>query len=298
MFNHSIKRTLNPDEKKLADENPKEYLLTMKLAAKAMFEEEARYSTAGEDRGNSNAFLHAYWSCLLAKNISLNWAKKWTNAHEQEENQDNLDRQIDLFNNALGFEIAQKNKTQSNEFLAGIVEKAILEGMGKIIVKGVLKQSSSIGTREKNIFEAIYKNILSIVLELLTSNQINSQNGDLMTPLMVACITEFKEAVEALIPHGNIQKRDRYNRTVLMHSINSSEDIFKLVLDSTTSVNEQDNEGQTALMFAAARGDQKKVKALLSKGADVNIKMNNNFTAYDLACSENHFEVAQILRIN
>ncbi|MDO9181049.1 MAG: hypothetical protein Q7U04_01510, partial [Bacteriovorax sp.] len=79
-------RSLNNNEKILFKENPINGRATIKLALKAMFEEKIRYRNNGEDGSDSNAFLHAYWSSLLAKDISIDWAQRWTTAHEEDFN--------------------------------------------------------------------------------------------------------------------------------------------------------------------------------------------------------------------
>lgn len=72
-------RSLHKNEKKLFNENPSHGRATLKYALKAMFEEKIRYDNNGEDGSDSNAFLHAYWSAVLAKNIDQNWVYRWTN---------------------------------------------------------------------------------------------------------------------------------------------------------------------------------------------------------------------------
>ncbi len=64
-------RQLNKYEKELQKQDPEKARETIKLALKAMFEEKIRYNDNGTDGGNANAFLHSYWSALLAKNIKL-----------------------------------------------------------------------------------------------------------------------------------------------------------------------------------------------------------------------------------
>ncbi len=55
--------------------------------------------------------------------------------------------------------------------------------------------------------------------------------------------------------------------------------IVSLVLDKGINVNIQDDNGETALMKAAWRGDQATVVVLLQKGADPDIKDNNGHKA-------------------
>jgi len=49
------------------------------------------------------------------------------------------------------------------------------------------------------------------------------------------------------------------------------------------------------LIAAAKNGNIAKVKALLAKGADVNVKNNNGNTALDAAKASGHTEIVQLL---
>jgi len=54
----------------------------------------------------------------------------------------------------------------------------------------------------------------------------------------------------------------------------------KTLIESAADVNERDDEGRTALMFAVTNMHTDSAKALLEHGADVNVTANDGSTAY------------------
>ena len=60
-------------------------------------------------------------------------------------------------------------------------------------------------------------------------------------------------------------------------------------------MNARDNEGTTALVFAALGGDAETVQALLDAGADVNAKNSDGWTALMQAASGGDAETVQAL---
>jgi uncharacterized protein len=67
-------------------------------------------------------------------------------------------------------------------------------------------------------------------------------------------------------------------------------------LDGGINVNAQSvPDGRTALISAAARGDLQVVKALVERGADVNVKDNKGYTALNHAIEARYDEVSEVL---
>lgn len=65
----------------------------------------------------SDAFRHSYWNALLSKRCSVEWAIKFTTAHESEDI-DGADKQMDLNNNAIGRIVFQTSQDASDVTLA------------------------------------------------------------------------------------------------------------------------------------------------------------------------------------
>lgn len=110
---------LNPQELALYNEN-KYVGLKVALAAKAAGSEaRSRYKSAYIFRDNGDAFRHAYWNALMARDVGYSWAQRWGNAHEYgEQNNDGLDKTMDLYNNRVG---RNCNDGSNNTNLAAII---------------------------------------------------------------------------------------------------------------------------------------------------------------------------------
>src|SRR5260370_34635562 len=69
----------------------------------------------------------------------------------------------------------------------------------------------------------------------------------------------------------------------------------KLLAGDSAKVNEKNNEGRTALMFAVVNRHTKCAKELLQHGADVNAKANDGGTALMLAASAGDTELVKAM---
>ena len=86
------------------------------------------------------------------------------------------------------------------------------------------------------------------------------------------------ELVQLLLNHGaDVNGKDRWGMTALM-SANTGARV-KLLAAKSAELEAKDDEGETALIKAAARGDVGVVSALLENGANVNAKDNKGATA-------------------
>jgi len=116
---------------------------------------------------------------------------------------------------------------------------------------------------------------------------------------MRAALVGDTERVKDLIHQGaDINQRDDNGRTALMFAvINMHYETMKVLLEYGADVQARSNEGGTALMAAAMVGDLTMVQALLDKGADVHARLlETNESAVTFAESHGHAEIAQLLR--
>jgi hypothetical protein len=81
----------------------------------------------GNDDHN-DAFRHAYWNALMARNIGEDFAHDYGYAHERVPRNTPNREAMDLYNNTVGQRIAANNPFASEEELADLVESAIRNG--------------------------------------------------------------------------------------------------------------------------------------------------------------------------
>lgn len=142
---------------------------------------------------------------------------------------------------------------------------------------------------------AIDKGYIDIAKLLIESGaDVNIKNKDGATAISYAINENNAEVVKMLLDAGAdpntifvvIPHELHVGDPILVESIgNNRKEITKLLLDAGADVNARgEREGETALMLAAAKGDEALVKRLLKAGADVDIR--NRFTlrtAFDYA---------------
>ena len=111
-------------------------------------------------------------------------------------------------------------------------------------------------------------------------------------PLFEAIRKDDVKAVEAILKAGaDPNSRDDLDATALMHAtLYASERCMKVLADKGADVNATAKGGSTALMWAT--GEASKVRFLLARGADRNVKNKVGMTALDLALLRDGGEAA------
>lgn len=89
------------------------------------------------------------------------------------------------------------------------------------------------------------------------------------------------------------------NTALILATISEHESIFNTLLGKTkkgSTINDANNFGETALMWAAEKEQLGMVQALLKKGADFYLRNNNGSTALDKAIRSRNFQVIDALQ--
>ncbi len=119
------------------------------------------------------------------------------------------------------------------------------------------------------------------------------------TELMRAALEGQTAWLKVLLEKAaDVNETDNEGRTALMFAVtNMHRDSANVLLEHGADVNLKANDGCTALMLAASSGESDLARALLSKGADVTAKFRESGkTALDLAKERGHTEIVELLQ--
>jgi ankyrin repeat protein len=119
---------------------------------------------------------------------------------------------------------------------------------------------------------------------------LRANNGD--TALMIAAYTDNKPAVEALLAKGAVVNQDGWTALHYAAAIGDN-DIVKMLLDKSAAVDAPSPNKTTPVMMAARGGHIYTVKALLDAGADASLKNDVGMTAIDFAQQGGHKDIVE-----
>ena len=86
---------------------------------------EAAKKFPGQHNGEGDAVRHVYWSALNTLSENANLAKEFGDAHEQNPGQDIAEKNMDLFNNSIGYQLgdlAKQNKWSEERLFKEIIK--------------------------------------------------------------------------------------------------------------------------------------------------------------------------------
>jgi ankyrin repeat protein len=121
-----------------------------------------------------------------------------------------------------------------------------------------------------------------------------------MSPLRDACIAGVTERVKQLLDGdggAHVDEKDEYGKTALMWASEFGHtEVVRLLLEKGALLDEKDERrGWTALMQASYKGHTEVVRLLLDKGALVDEKDEGGYTALMRANANGHTEVVRLL---
>lgn len=149
-----------------------------------------------------------------------------------------------------------------------------------------------------------YAEIASLLIKSgadLNSRSIINDAGE--APLHWAARRGNSDAIEVLVNAGanlDMQTTDR-GLTPLMRALESDTnsvfiETITFLLEGGADPNVQDNNGNTALHYAARFGRDYAISPLIEHGATLDLQNNDNQTAYDIALAKNNSTAIQMLQ--
>ena len=148
------------------------------------------------------------------------------------------------------------------------------------------------------MFAAIYGDVETVRALLASGADVNVVGGFDWTALMIASVKGHVDVVRMLIRAGaDANLPDIYGWTPLMRAVygNRTEVVQALLEWPALDLEYRNDQGATALHFAAARGDERMVRRLLDRGANPLSQDSEGRTPSERALASGHARVAEIL---
>ena len=138
-------------------------------------------------------------------------------------------------------------------------------------------------------------------LSLEQGLDVNKADPDGRTALMMAAFDGYTDVVELFLDHGaEVDRRDGSGRTGIMYAASGPfPQTVELLARSGADVNLADAaEGWTALMLASAEGHQPVVQVLLQHGADPRVADQDGDTAISHARARGQARIVSLLELS
>ncbi len=164
------------------------------------------------------------------------------------------------------------------------------------IVKHLLNKCNAANIKDKIDCTPLHRAIMKdsttheLFQEILKRfpDDVNAQDDEGDTPLMVAVFNESTAKVKKLLPCSNVNVENKVGYIALHYAAtwkNVPVDLFDEIIDKSADINAQDNKGHTPLNRALINESVTAAQQLLIKGADVNVKNKENEKAIYYAVS-------------
>ena len=216
---------------------------------------------------------------------------------------------IELIDKGVELDILDDNKYTALMYAAGNdhpdIVKILIDGHADINIQNAQGNTALIFAADND-----HPDIVKILID--EDADINIQNNDGMTALDVvernigiafkqgddySVSKSISNSLRNYINRRNQEENENENITPLITAVNNGDldEVNVLLSSSTIDINSENNQGNTALMYACKHGHTQIVNALIEAGANINLQNMFGETALIYACRYNHPDIVNIL---
>tara|TARA_R110000772_G_scaffold91154_3_gene187622 strand:- start:288 stop:809 length:522 start_codon:yes stop_codon:yes gene_type:complete len=132
----------------------------------------------------------------------------------------------------------------------------------------------------------------------LYPNNLNKENDQGYTPLMLAAYHGNVETATYLVHHGaDLNGESKYGTPIMAAAIKGNVDILRLLLSGGADLNKTDSNGTTALLYASIFSLNEIAELLLKGGANAKLKDSKGNTALDYAILTQNETLIKLLNL-
>ncbi|XP_071095493.1 putative ankyrin repeat protein RF_0381 [Haliotis cracherodii] len=202
------------------------------------------------------------------------------------------------------YALEQKIDAMSSNGMDGNAAAVIAARRGRRDIFDLLvKKGANLTMKEENnniLLMACEGGNVDVVKYVLKQNivDINSKNGEDLTPAMVAAEGGHKEVFDLLISEGADLTQESEEDENILHlaCYGGNVDIVKYVFHKTTvDINSKDEDGWTPAMIATYKGHRDLFYFLVREGADLTQQDENYVNVLHVACTSKRTEIAKYL---
>jgi len=173
----------------------------------------------------------------------------------------------------------------------------VVLGSSKEGLKKITKEKSDLDSEVIKEKMALLSSVKFLKMLIQNGADVNTQDKNGFTALMLAVAIGHSNMVEFLIHNGaKVNTQYKYGATALINAIGHKHaDIVKILIKNGADVNAQDEHGLTALMYVVMKSHASMVEFLIKNGADVNAQDKNGVTALMYVKNKDDISIVELL---
>ncbi len=224
-------------------------------------------------------------------------------------------------------------RLERNKRLCEITRNGDLNGLKYLVENFDYDVNTADDEGRVAIMEAISSKLIDTFSYLLaTGANVNAKTKDGNSLLMMACSASNESMVSTLIDNGadvnakdendetvlikvskegnlycikrvlnenvDVNAKDKTGKTALMYVVSNAQCLGRIepFIEAKANFDEQDENGDTALMLAIKNSNFNDAQRLIEVGADLELKNKNGETAFMLACMQNYDMFGEVIK--